>query len=384
MWEGYYGKEPFDLRLTVLRLMRNLNKILLITLAGTLLFGGGYYIKNVLLHTEKEYTATATYMVEYVNPPKQSGDYYVNHMSWNTLVQSEEFRTAAGEHYKVLTASFADGNGTISLEEAENFWTTADWTAHVSATLPSDWNIPTTTVITPKEELTALLTAAVEAAMVNDMTEITEAIAKVSVIDPGVSEEVVPDVRPVRAFVLSALLSLFFAVVIFLLKELGEDSIWLPASLRVRYGLKVLGTVNSPDFQENLKYLFADKEKIAVCPLNERIDSTEAVKTLEALTGQWGVSDVQRGSETRSACGDAACSKEWIALPAPLFCPESCEKIREADGILLLVPAGNHVGKKLEYVLDYLRQQDCSVTAAVLWEADETLLKIYYGMEFGK
>ena len=119
MWEGYYGKEPFDLRLTALRLMRNLNKILLITLAGTLLFGGGYYVKNVLLHTEKEYSATSTYMVEYVNPPKQSGDYYINHMSWNTLVQSEEFLTAVGEQYKVLAASLTKGDAVISAQEAE-------------------------------------------------------------------------------------------------------------------------------------------------------------------------------------------------------------------------------------------------------------------------
>jgi len=378
MFEGYYGKEPFDLRLTALRLMRNLNKILLITLAGTLLFGGGYYVKNVLLHTEKEYAATSTYMVEYVNPPKQSGDYYINHMSWNTLVQSEEFLTAVEEQYKLLAASLEDGNDTISAEAAENFWENADLPSHVSATLPSDWNIPTTTVITEETELTTLLAAAVEAAMVNDMATITEAIAEVRVIDPGVSKEVVPDVRPVRAVILSALLSFFFAIVLFLLKELGEDSIWLPGSLRVRYGLKVLGTAGSPDYKENFKYLFADKRNIAVCPLDERIDSTQAVKVLKTLADQGCAPDA------RTAPGNGMESKEWTALPAPLLCPEVCQKLRETEGVLLLVPAGSHVGKRLEYVLDYLRQQGCCVTAVVLWDADETLLKLYYGLDFSQ
>ena len=154
MWEGCYGKEPFDLRLTALRLIRNLNKILLITLAGTLLFGGGYYVKNVLLYTEKVYEATSTYMVEYVDPPKQSGDYYINHMSWNTLVQSEAFLTAVEERYQVLAASRENGSEAVSSETAEEFWKNADLTAHISATLPSDWNIPTTTVITPDDEMT--------------------------------------------------------------------------------------------------------------------------------------------------------------------------------------------------------------------------------------
>ena len=45
MREGYYGKEPFDLRLTALRMLRNLNQIIVFTLAGTLVFGGGYYLE---------------------------------------------------------------------------------------------------------------------------------------------------------------------------------------------------------------------------------------------------------------------------------------------------------------------------------------------------
>ena len=37
MLQGYYGKEPFDLRLTVLRMLGQWKKIILWTLAGTLL-----------------------------------------------------------------------------------------------------------------------------------------------------------------------------------------------------------------------------------------------------------------------------------------------------------------------------------------------------------
>ena len=44
--EASYGKEPFDLRLLLLRLGRNLWEILALTILGTVLFGGGYYVKN--------------------------------------------------------------------------------------------------------------------------------------------------------------------------------------------------------------------------------------------------------------------------------------------------------------------------------------------------
>ena len=57
--EVSYGKEPFDLRLMCLRLCRNLWKILAVTVVGTLLFGGGYYVKNVVLQPDPGYAASS-------------------------------------------------------------------------------------------------------------------------------------------------------------------------------------------------------------------------------------------------------------------------------------------------------------------------------------
>ena len=50
----------------------------------------------------------------------------------------------------------------------------------------------------------------------------------------------------------------------------------------------------------------------------------------------------------------------------------------QADVILLAVPAGATVGKRLEAVLEYLTAQDCKVDGAFLWNADETLIRSYY------
>ncbi len=48
-----------------------------------------------------------------------------------------------------------------------------------------------------------------------------------------------------------------------------------------------------------------------------------------------------------------------------------------------MVKAGGHSGRRLEYALDFLRQQDCQVTAALLWEADEKLIHWYYKLPGG-
>ena len=186
-----------------------------------------------------------------------------------------------------------------------------------------------------------------------------------------------PDVRPVRAVILAAVLSLFFVVVIFLLWELSRDSIWLPATLRRRYGLHSLGTVESTGFAENVKYLLekADAHKIAVCGALPEADPQEAVDRLREL--QTTDSEQSTGSEQTAGTVQTAV-REWTAVPSPLLCPESAETLQEADVVLLAVPAGATVGKRLEAVLEYLTAQDCKVDGAFLWNADETLIRSYY------
>ena len=65
MWKGHYGREPFDLRLTMLRMLYKLPLILGLTLLGSLVLGGGYYAKNVLLRGESMYSAASRYRIEY-------------------------------------------------------------------------------------------------------------------------------------------------------------------------------------------------------------------------------------------------------------------------------------------------------------------------------
>ena len=362
MWEGSYGKEPFDLRLTVLRFLRNLNKILLLTLAGTLIFGGGYYVGKVVFRPAVEYSATSTYKVNYTVPPVNSNDYYINEMTWNTLVHSEEFLRAVQFHL------LASGDAIVVPEEkALGEITTAGLSHMLAAKLPSDWNIPTVTVTSTDSGLSLHIAAAVDLAMSQELVDMLGEVESVQVISPATeASEVELDVRPLRAFVLSAVLSFFFVSVLFLLKELGDDSIWLPVTIHRRYGLPVVGTINSRELTENLFYLFKEKEKIGVCSVNQDIDITEVTREIKEKIGNI--------ESIKTDCD----KKQWISLPTPLLCPEGCRKLREMDGILLVVAAGSHAGKPLEWVKEFLEQQDCKITAVILWDADEMLIDAYY------
>ncbi len=349
MWEGSYGKEPFDLRLTVLRTFRRLGLIAAVTLAGTLVFGGGYYVKNVLLRAEPVYSAVSTYRVDYaVAEEKDVSTVHINEMTWNTYLDTKLFQDAV-RRYLPDSGRYTDGQ----LADA------------VDAVVASNLKVINTVVTADSPEESLAVAAAVEKALVQCLAGEISEISSVEVIDPAEeAREVYPDVRPLRAVVLSAILSFFTILVIVLLKELGDDSIWLPSTVERRYGLKVLGTLESPELEEDLRYLFENRRNIAVCPIQEHIDPVQVLQ------------------ELRRACPDPELWREdmgWYPAPAPILCPESCRTLRCAGGILLVVEAGSHAGKQLEYVMEYLKRQDCKVTAAILWNADEALLRRYYG-----
>ena len=105
-------------------------------------------------------------------------------------------------------------------------------------------------------------------------------------------------------------------------------------------------------------YLFQNKKKIAVCSISDKVNPRDVITELQK----------------QAALPEA----EWIAIPTPVLSPEVCQMLRDLDGILLVVKAGAHVGKSLEYTMEMLEQQDCKITASMLWDADETLIRAYY------
>lgn len=343
MFEAQYGREPFDLRLTVLRLIRNLHIIVLVTLLGTLVFGGGYYVKNVLLVTSHYYKAVSTYKVEYTDEPSKSGDYYINEMSWNTYVQSGDFLEA-------LTDTMAE----MGVQQVDS----QELAGMLSAALASDIHVPSVAVTSESQALSIQIERAVEKTMTEYFAESNPQIREIRVINQAVdAEEVKPDVRPVRAVILSAVLSCFFAVVIFLLYEIGNDGIWLPASVRKRYGLKCVGTIGGMEFGSNTEYIFRNMKRVAVCTAEDESDPKPVADILGVV------------SSTQT---------EWIPVQAPVICPESAQCMREMDGVILCVNAGNHAGKKIERVLEFMKEQDIDVTAVLLNNADEWLIRTYY------
>lgn len=343
MLECSYSKEPFDLRLTILRLIKRTHVILLVTLIGIIVYVGGYYTKHIILAPEI-YVAQSSYKVNYVKDP-QTG-IYINEASWNSWLQEDLFIRFIQEHLQVE----------IDSEVLKTY---------LMAELPTDLRKPISFVATPDPELSLTIAHAVEKSFIDFGVSQSE-ISSIEVVTPAskAEKEIVDmkakkiiDFRPVRAGILSGVVTLFLTTLIMAIWEIGNDSIWLPDTLSKRYGLKSLGTIHSTFCKENLNFLFSDKKRIGLVSIDNDVDLSNIKELLLAQEDN---------------------QKEWILFPALELCPESCGKLRDMDGILLVVKAGSSVGKRLEYGLQFLETQECKITGAILCNADEKLIKRYY------
>ena len=115
------------------------------------------------------------------------------------------------------------------------------------------------------------------------------------------------------------------------------------------------------EFDENFKYLFKDilaseKACIAVTSADSKTDIQKITSDIKTKTGMNAFGEVLNVCEN----------------------PEEVEKLRKADGVLLLVRAGAHNGKMLERTLEQLGRQDVKVSATLLVDADEKLINNYY------
>lgn len=353
MWEWNYAKEPFDMKLLVLRLVKNIRIPVIAALLGAAIIGGGYFLIGTLFGGPDMYEATSTYYVEYATDPQNGNEYtYINYASWDTWIKSDYFVDMIWS--EALESGLDAEKCGIEKQDLPSF---------LAADLPSDLRMPTSTVKTENEELTGILVSAVEKSFLT-FANAQKEIDAIKVVDTTQVSLVDKDIRTLRACILGAVLSVFFTLVIMLLSFIADDGVYLPQTFACRYGIPALGAVTGygedlklqKGTMENIGYRFSNCKTIAVTSVEEETD-LRAVASLLA-----------KQQET---------DKEYICIPAILQVPEAGEILRETDGILLLVKAGACNGKQIEKTLHQLKIQDCKVEGVLLTDADEKLINAY-------
>lgn len=339
MWECNYGKEPLDLKLLTLRLLRRAWVVLLAAALGALLVGGPYFLKKVTFGPAREYEAVTDFYMDYA--VQETGEEYVyfNQTTWTQLITDDVFTD------KILAyMAGMDFEADMLQEiEAEAGITKAELREYLYATMLSDTRIVTTTVTTNSPELTMRINEALIHAMFSFGEEQKEIAAVRILQEPSEASLVVADIRTFRACMVGVVSFVFVTLLYMLLYYVLDDSIYIPTTFEYRYGIPMLGTMESLELEKNGRVLLKKQEQeIKLLAVDKEINLPKAKEALE-----------EKGFRV------------------------SAEEAESGDAVLLLVKAGAHNGKIIEKTLSLCRIREISPVAAVLWDADEKLIKAY-------
>jgi capsular polysaccharide biosynthesis protein len=322
-------KVPLYQNQVVIRLIQNLPYLVGAVFISVLLLAGGYFL-GIWVTYVPTYQVETKYYVEYGVDPRVSDAYtYINAYSWNAWLHADEMAKDIKSH--------------LSFEIDEEVLK-----RYLFADLPGDLRIPVTIVTTEDEELSLAIARATAEAMIT-FGDRQKEISSIRVIHSPTSTTRIPMVEePWKLIGISAFLSLFSVFLVFVCSEFLSDGIWLPSYLERRWGLQVLGTPLSPGLGEHIRYFFCNGGSVGITTIT---DTLKPQLVRQVLYDNTDISEV----------------KDFIPLGVVIDHPESCSKLREMDKVLLAVPAGKHMGHKLDYVLHYLALQNCEVTAVILW-----------------
>ncbi|MCD7750681.1 MAG: hypothetical protein LUI10_02915 [Lachnospiraceae bacterium] len=338
-WDLY--KEPFDLKLFLLQMLRKWYIFILSALGGALLLGGGYFLVKVVFAPTREYQADIICYMQYTVDPDASESYvtdYFNEYTWNEWIVCDEIQAIISEAvgYEITETELA---------------------SYVSTTVPADVRLQTISVVTTDPDLSLAIARCYEEwlpVFAQDQRELDS----IRIVDsPEQAYLVKEDVRTFRAALLGGLIGLFVCCMVLWLSWLADDRVYLPGQLSRRHGLKVFGANGQEELVENVRYAVSNRQNIALVGTSGSAHFMEILPYFQSTFPE----------------------KHWETVMGTLQYPEGASKLRTMDGVIFVAEAGVDSSALIERVLDFYRQQEIALTGAVLWGCDQRLLKQYYG-----
>ena len=190
-----------------------------------------------------------------------------------------------------------------------------------------------------------------------------------------------------RAFIFGGVIGLIAACIVSVFYACTDTSVYLPSTLEKRYKIPAIGAPSMKEFEDNCKSFLSDKKKVGFINADETPAAVKEVfsgkegdvsldiRSMKKLISQVGAEDL-----FNIIPGDF----EKIEIPNPTLgeIGESNDtiysSIRECDGLVIVVKAAAHNGKKIERLLEQLSRQDIKPTAFILVGEDEKLIRAYY------
>lgn len=367
MYETGYAREPINYRLFFLNILKKIWIFPLAAIAGAVIVGGIYCLVNFGIKDGYRYQARTIYYVTYATDAEGVEYDYYNYYTWQELIHTDYFTEGL---LKAL-------GGKLSKDEIiRDTFATVESDVRYLYTKSSAGNVDDAIML--EKEVQKLMLA---------FPDSRKEIESIVIVDePGVDDT--QDISLIfvkRAVIFGAVIGLIAAAIFSIFYACVDTSVYLPSTLEQRYKIPALGAASMKEFEANCEKYLSDKKKVGFIEVDETPGKIKAVYaggeeevSLDIRSMKKLIRQAAGGSTPRdSVPGDF----EKVGLANPVSDEAEKDvytKIRECDGLVIIVRAGAHNGKRVERLIEQLSRQDIAPTAFMLSEEDEWLVKAYY------
>ena len=326
-----YMDEGMDCKKILLLFLKNIWIAVLAAVFGAVIGGGIYLLHNVALSSHREYQAESELRLNFAKD--ETGEAYqaYNAYTWNSLMSTD----------LILNTTMSHLPDTYTEEEV---------IASTQADIPSDIRILTVTITTSNPDMTTEIMKATNLSLV-ELGEREKEFINIEVIKETETKLVVADSRLLQAVLTGLILALILSLIAMALAYVLDDKIYVPGDLKCVTELPFVGF----HFTKNTE----DEKNSGIAALLKKLkEDMELNRTY--LIKENGVIDTLELNKASSVT------------------EEICNKLRKADGIILIIPYGKMDRTSLAYRIEQLALQGCKIVGITIENADMRFMKWYY------
>lgn len=369
-----YLNRGMDLKRLMLYLQRRIWLAVVLAILGATCGGIVYQVVRSM-KMPVEYEAVSKLYISFGHDESGEVYQYYNGYTWNDLLDTDPIMD--------LVMKGLPGYEREQVSEA----TTAE--------ILSDIRLLTVTVRGENEKFVREIKNAVEAGL-REYARDDEELEQIKVIRSGVPERVYWDDRTTSACVTGAVILGVLALLGILFGYALDEAVYVQEDIEKRYPYKALGILTknqkglqpyARELKANIRYMMGEGRTFAIVDMADHGDTRRLElerllnsEGLEAFTGT--APEEEELSWSREAKEEAPeKNSQWdiLAFNGNILGEDECRMIREAGGVILLLPFGTDTGRKVSRILSLLKNQDCKVLGMIIAQADEEFLNRYFG-----
>lgn len=334
VYEMYDKTEGMDCKKMLLFLLRKLWLLLLLTLAGSIIGSGIYLFYHVVIVSNRQYQAISKVYLDFA--PDETGEVYqaYNGYTWNDLMVTDLILDT--------TMSYLPSD-----------YTREEVAAATEAQILSDIRLLTIIITTEDPERTEAILDATDRSLVV-LGEREKEFIDIEVIKEDEARMLAVDTRLFQAFLLGALIACAVVLLMMTLWYVLDDGIYVAGDLKSVTRLPFIGYIPAREGR--------GPKSAALAEILDN-DRERNVAYLEQKTGK--LESYQLGMEEKIGTEEEAGQ-------------ETYERLRKADGVIIIIPYGKIDREALAYRIEQMAVQECKIAGIVIKDADVRFLRWYY------